>query len=470
MAPPPPSKAATGANKEQPKNSERNEYIPSFIAKKPFYIDDSTATDDDYLQHQRLQSETKHSDPIATSQWYDRAQSRKKPAATKYRKGACENCGAMGHKAKDCLQRRRKAGAKWTGRAIAADEDGKDLSLGWDAKRDRWNGYDPSEYNKIVKDYEELERIKKQAAIEAGEEEEGVEDGDKYDAETDMGRNQATSTRNLRIREDTAKYLVNLDLDSAKYDPKTRSMIDTGDSTNELIADEGFQKAAGDATEFENAQRYAWETQERGDQEKLHLQANPTEGEMLRKRKAEDEAERSAAKKKMLLDAYGDQSTVQAKPKVLAASENFVEYDEKGRLKGQPERKEKSMYPEDILLNNHTSVWGSWWKDFQWGYACCHSIVKQSFCTGQAGIAAAEDSEYFGSGKALPANGEEEENISHVPNSVDAPEKMSRDERKRRDEELKAGVSSEEMERYRRQKQAANDPMAKINNDQLLEA
>lgn len=30
--------------------------------------------------------------------------------------------------------------------------------------------------------------------------------------------------RNLRIREDTAKYLLNLDVDSAHYDPKTRSM------------------------------------------------------------------------------------------------------------------------------------------------------------------------------------------------------------------------------------------------------
>lgn len=30
------------------------------------------------------------------------------------------------------------------------------------------------------------------------------------------------SVRNLRIREDTAKYLLNLDVNSAHYDPKTR--------------------------------------------------------------------------------------------------------------------------------------------------------------------------------------------------------------------------------------------------------
>lgn len=33
-----------------------------------------------------------------------------------------------------------------------------------------------------------------------------------------------TTIRNLRIREDTAKYLRNLDLNSAHYDPKSRSM------------------------------------------------------------------------------------------------------------------------------------------------------------------------------------------------------------------------------------------------------
>merc|ERR1712151_284064 len=33
-----------------------------------------------------------------------------------------------------------------------------------------------------------------------------------------------TTTRNLRIREDTAKYLLNLDVNSAFYDPKSRSM------------------------------------------------------------------------------------------------------------------------------------------------------------------------------------------------------------------------------------------------------
>jgi pre-mRNA-processing factor SLU7 len=57
------------------------------------------------------------------------------------------------------------------------------------------------------------------------------EDEEKYaDAADAVGQKLDTKTRitvrNLRIREDTAKYLINLDPSSAYYDPKTRSMRD----------------------------------------------------------------------------------------------------------------------------------------------------------------------------------------------------------------------------------------------------
>jgi len=436
---------STSTSQSQSKSNERNEYIPSFIAKKPFYIADDLATDDDYLEHQRLQSQ-KNSDPLATSKWYDRG-AVAGPKATKYRKGACENCGSLGHKERDCLQRKRKKGAKWTGRDIAEDRVQEEVKLGWDAKRDRWNGFEAAEYGEVVEEYNEVEKVKRATAAltnggdgegEDGEEGGGGEEGAKYEEETDMGRQQSTSTRNLRLREDTAKYLLNLDLDSAKYDPKTRSMMDTETSTNELIAEDGFQKASGDASEFERAQRYAWETQERGDSDKLHLQANPTEAQLSRKRKAEEDLRKQEERKKLLTSKYGDQSAVAKKPAAgaeVTANERYVEYDERGKIKGVPEKKEKSMYAEDVLVNNHTSVWGSWWKDFKWGYACCHSVVKNSFCTGEAGKLAAEEAEAFSKGLPLPSAAEsgnaekvpdtqqlenetvqDEERTSHVPN------------------------------------------------------
>jgi hypothetical protein len=50
----------------------------------------------------------------------------------------------------------------------------------------------------------------------------------------------------------------------------------------------------------------------------------------------------------------------------------------------------RSKYEEDVYINNHTYVWGSWWKDHQWGYKCCKQMIRNSYCTGAAGIEAAE--------------------------------------------------------------------------------
>ncbi|KAK1045264.1 mRNA splicing protein [Friedmanniomyces endolithicus] len=482
------------------KSNDRNEYIPSFISKKPFYVSDALASDSDYLEHQRLQNDSREkNDSLANAKWYTRGSTTTTaPKATKYRKGACENCGSMSHKGKDCLQRKRKHGAKWTGRDIAGDEKVEEVRLGWDAKRDRWNGFEAGEYREVVEDFEVVEEMRKRKARAAaggdaggdGDDVDG-EEGAKYEEETDMGRKQSTSTRQLRLREDTAKYLLNLDLDSAKYDPKTRSMLDTATSTNELIAEDGFQKASGDAAEFERATRYAWETQERGDGDRIHLQANPTEAQLTRKRKAEDDISEQEKRKKELADKYGAQDAVVKKPGgvVAESSERYVEYDERGRIKGaEKERKEKSMYAEDVLVNNHTSVWGSWWEKFQWGYACCHSTVKNSFCTGEEGRRAAEEAELFSKGLLLLPAAEEdgdaikevprtmeveedppEEKTAHAPNAPDRPEKQEMDESRRRMEELKAGVTEEEMERYRKEKTNKSDPMAAmLGRDELV--
>ncbi|KAL1851936.1 mRNA splicing protein [Paecilomyces lecythidis] len=463
-------------------SKERNEYIPSFISKKPFYIDDD-ATANDYLEHQRLQKST-----ADQSKWYERGK-RAGPAATKYRKGACENCGAMTHKTKECLSRPRKHGAKWTGKDIQADEIVQDVELGWDAKRDRWNGYDPREYRSVIEEYEELETLKRKAKQEneqkrldgEDDEDEGQEEA-RYAEESDMGRKQSTATRNLRIREDTAKYLLNLDLDSAKYDPKTRSMVDMGaqaDQASALVAEENFVRASGDAAEFERAQRYAWESQERGGKDKIHLQANPTSGEILRKKHEQESEAKREARRKALLEKYGGEEYLQPSPLKDAAvveNERFVEYDETGAIKGAPKKAAKSKYAEDILINNHTAVWGSWWHNFEWGYACCHSTVKNSYCTGEEGKRAFEEA-----GNMLLPEGDDEEAATKEDNKNDSTNTKTDDggegqkdgadtnTKKRSLMEVQQGVSEEELESYKRSRLAADDPMAQfLGKDELV--
>ncbi|KAH8661864.1 Pre-mRNA splicing Prp18-interacting factor-domain-containing protein [Xylariales sp. PMI_506] len=466
--PPPPSRRNDASFKASAASKEENIYIPSFISKRPFYTGEDTGDSNDYLEHQRLQK----SKDDQKSQWYDRGK-KAGPAATKYRKGACENCGAMTHKTKECLSRPRAKGARWTGKDIQADEVVQDVQLGWDAKRDRWNGYDPKEYRHVVDRYNQMEELRSQ--LQGGQEDAEDGDGDnkgdsgeKYAEESDMGRHQSTATRQLRIREDTAKYLLNLDLESAKYDPKTRKMVDAGataDKAAQLYAEEGFLRASGDAAEFEKATRYAWEAQEKTGNTSQHLQANPTAGEFFRKKEKEEAAKKQAERLKALQDRYGgEEHTMPAALREIAVteSETFVEYDEAGLIKGAPKTSAKSKYAEDVHINNHTSVWGSWWSHFKWGYACCHSFVKNSYCTGEEGIKAFEQAERQRTGANIVAEASETRENHNASVTVETPNPPAA--KKRTAEEM----MDEELEEYRRKRAAADDPMARyLGRDEL---
>ena len=210
------------------------------------------------MSHQRRPEDDRTSDKL--DNWYDRG-AKAGPAAKKYRKGACENCGALTHKKQDCLERPRKKGARYSNKDIRPDEVIQNIVTGYDAKRDRWNGYDPGEHKRIYDEYAAIEAerqklreeeidnqtttdlaaVRKVAKASKGEGNEGDADfgsSDEEDADEDKYADAADAVgqkldaktritvRNLRIREDTAKYLINLDPSSAYYDPKTRSMRD----------------------------------------------------------------------------------------------------------------------------------------------------------------------------------------------------------------------------------------------------
>lgn len=74
------------------------------------------------------------------------------------------------------------------------------------------------------------------------------------------------SVRNLRIREDTAKYLLNLDLDSAHYDPKSRSMREdpNPDQPDKSFAGDNFVRHTGDCQGWQALNLHAIQAQQRG--------------------------------------------------------------------------------------------------------------------------------------------------------------------------------------------------------------
>ncbi|XP_043196909.1 pre-mRNA-splicing factor SLU7-like [Amphibalanus amphitrite] len=382
-----------------------NPHIPQYISAAPWYFGQTGPT----LKHQRPQPE-KQKEFSRLDEWYKRGVDTSR-VATKFRKGACENCGAMTHKRKDCLERPRKTGAKYTGTSIAADEHAQpNLALDFDGKRDRWNGYDPSDHSQILEEHRKIEEAKRQLKAnklkagvtgeELAEYDDGgasSEDDEKYAEGVDMpgtkvDSKQRITVRNLRIREDTAKYLRNLALDSAYYDPKTRSMRENPyEATGKQDVDyqgENFVRFTGDTTKHAASQMFAWDAHAGGVD--VHALAEPTKLEQLEREFRKKRSELKGAARGGLLEKYGGEEHLDAPPRelLLAQTEHYVEYSRQGKIvKGAEKEVVRSQYEEDVYINNHTTVWGSYWRDGHWGYKCCYSLIKNSYCTGEAGRA-----------------------------------------------------------------------------------
>lgn len=388
---------------DKPVNTDQEFHVPLFMAKTPWYMD--TGSGSTALDHQRKPRSKKALARL--DDWYERGTTTG-PASKRYRKGACENCGAMTHPTKECLERPRRRGARWTGKDIRPDEHLQDLSsldYAYDAKRDTWNGYDPATHKFVVRQFEAVEAERqrmREAELDAGVIDRDA--GKKRQADDDFSSSSEEDEElapshyvkkktgggglNLRIREDRAKYLDSLDPDApAQYDPKSRSMhdIQTEDPT------EGFQRPKGPKS-MQDLQQFAWEAESRGN-DLIHMQANPTINELQYREYREAREKQQRETQSSILERYGGAEHLAPLPEELRTgqTEAYVEYSASGQvIKGQETARANSRYEEDVYENNHTSVWGSWYnlERAVWGYACCHNTIPRSYCTGQAGIEA----------------------------------------------------------------------------------
>ena len=85
------------------------------------------------------------------------------------------------------------------------------------------------------------------------------------------------------------------------------------------------------------------------------------------------------------------------------------------------------------------SVWGSYWEEGKWGYACCHSLLKGSYCTGEAGKLARK-----------------------VEQSRQPMEEMEAYNMRKRRKDDPMAPTEEEIEAYNMRKRRKEDPMAQF--------
>lgn len=255
------------------------------------------------LQHQKV--EAKSTDSSAhhvrgLAEPTEEAVDERPSARKRYQRGACENCGASSHATKECVERPRKKGARWTGKDVRPDEVLQEAQLDFEGKRDRWAGYDAKEYEQVIREWEEAEverkalraaeRMRRKQARESRGEDHGNHgasgsDDDDEDSTSKDSQSDADSSggeekyadavdmpgqkvdmktrmtvRNLRLREDTAKYLRDLDDTTTQYDPKTRSLRKVGAKTSSGRTD--FVAASG-ARAADKDKIFAWDEERR---------------------------------------------------------------------------------------------------------------------------------------------------------------------------------------------------------------
>lgn len=223
------------------------------------------------------------------------------------------------------------------------------------------------------KQKEKLVEKAKKAAENPDEEKQGSgssseddSDEDKYANVAQLGGqeinemwNQKVTVRNLRIREDTAKYLRNLKPDSAYYDPKSRSMRENPnegkDPTQVLQTNksdyvgDNFLRYSGDVGQHVRIEKFAWEAEKAGAQ--INLNSNPTEGEFLYRQAKNKKSNVDSIRKSSILEKYGGAEHLDGIPSelLLAQTEHYVEYSQEGRIfKGNEQIVPRSKYPEDM--------------------------------------------------------------------------------------------------------------------------
>ena len=284
--------------------------VPSFLSQTPWYF----KTD---------QGHSVPSKPKPTQSLINEKKSktiRVFHSNTKFRPGACSNCGSLSHTTKDCCDRPRKIGAQFTGKIVEYDEIVEKKPLSYDEKHDRWSGYESKAYDEVMDEYKKLEEAKKKRKIEIlqekfyEDEEFDLSDGEKNEEYrfnvlvNNVDPRTKTVTFNNRSRDDPVCYISNIDPEVNNYDGKSRSFkdvpIDLG-SADQLYRD-SWIKVDKDMAKMIEQEQFIQKLSDRGND--VHSFATPSHAAILFNLHKDDKKSKLSKSQKKLSDKYGDQS------------------------------------------------------------------------------------------------------------------------------------------------------------------
>lgn len=214
----------------------------------------------------------------------------------------------------------------------------------WDAKRDRWHGYDIEEWDRIARNWDAIKRgagAERRARAQVQSSLQSDSDDTDYELELrELGlsaRDVAGTLKEdplekiLRDRQDVPQYILAISA-SGKLkidDPNLKHTQVTNDQAQFVRAATGTAagRPAGGVDEIQRLQQFAWEQNEtlarrqqqhvldqrlKGDSEvtvktdiDLNLHANPTAMLLRERKQRQQEDEAKAAKRQKLADMYG---------------------------------------------------------------------------------------------------------------------------------------------------------------------
>jgi pre-mRNA-processing factor SLU7 len=211
-------------------------------------------------------------------------------------------------------------------------------------------------------------------AIRRAQEETGTEDYTHSQLLNKIDPRTKTTTRNWRMRESVAGYLLNLDADTPGYDGKTRALKEyqvgrEADQEEDQLYRDSWMKISGDMEALVQEEEFAQKAAEKGAD--LHPTADPSLTEMMFRSYKEKQEELKAKKAAKVVGKYGGTDHMKAPEETVTEA-----YSQPGK---PAKRIKTTEFPEDVLVLGHKAVWGSWF-DLEtqlWGMRSARALIER---------------------------------------------------------------------------------------------